>query len=166
MFSWLESNISPSDDKVLIIEKIFPGKKEQCTLVFNAPLTPMDCTLNIVINYSLESDGITEIRKTLLLDLPVIQPFHANFDIRPHLGEDSGMPDPFNEEESLLKVSQSWLLTSSLSKLGPEKLELRYVGVTVSSAIDDALLEIHNDDRTICSTSAIYGIFPKKPTLH
>lgn len=85
---------------------------------------------------------MTEIKKTLSLDIPVIQPFHTNFDILPQITQNGGMPDPFSEGEYLLNVSQTWLLMSSITRLGSEKLELQQIGVTGVFDMDDLSLDI------------------------
>jgi Gryzun, putative trafficking through Golgi len=118
------------------------GEHHQCTLIFKAPLAPADCTLNLIITYTLASDGMTEIRKTMSLDIPVIQPFHTNFDVLPRVTENGGMPDPFSEGEYLLNVSQTWVLISSITRLGSEKLELQHVGVTGVFDMDNLSLNI------------------------
>ena len=93
------------------------------------------------MKYTLESDGMTEIRKTMLLDIPVIQPFHVNFDILPRVAKD-GMPDPFGEGGYRLGVSQSWLLLSSITRIGSEKLELQHIGVDNILPTEDLQLDI------------------------
>jgi hypothetical protein len=85
---------------------------------------------------------MTEIRKTLSVDIPVIQPFHTTFDILPQVSENGGMPDPFNEGHYLLNVSQTWLLMSSITRLGSEKLELQHIGVNAVLDKEDISLEI------------------------
>ena len=85
---------------------------------------------------------MTEIRKTLALDIPVIQPFHANFDILPRIADEGGMPDPFTEGEFILNVQQAWVLTSSLSRLGSETLEVRHIGVTGKLDFERMVLEV------------------------
>ena len=97
--------------------------------------------MNLVIKYTLQSDGMTEIHKTLSLDIPVIQPFHANFDILPHLVEDGGMPNPFIDGEYYLPVSQSWLLLSSITRLGSEKLEVQHISVTGTFKTEDMSID-------------------------
>jgi len=94
------------------------------------------------MKYTLSSDRMTEIRKTVGLDIPVIQPFHASFDILPLVAEEGGMPDPFAEGEFILNVRQAWLLTSSIGKLGPEMLEVRHVGVEGNLEVAEVALGI------------------------
>lgn len=85
---------------------------------------------------------MTEIRKTLSVDIPVIHPFHTTFDILPQVTENGGMPDPFGEGEYLLNVSQTWLLMTSITRLGSEKLELEYIGVKAVLEKEDMSLDI------------------------
>ena len=85
---------------------------------------------------------MTEIRKTLSVDIPVIQPFHTTFDILPQVTENGGMPDPFSEGDHLLNVSQTWLLMSSITRLGSEKLELQHIGVNAVLDKEDMSLDI------------------------
>jgi len=85
---------------------------------------------------------MTEIRKTLSIDIPVIQPFHTTFDILPQVTENGGMPDPFSEGEYLLNVSQTWLLMSLITRLGSEKLELQHIGVKAMLDKEDMSLDI------------------------
>ena len=156
-FSWLDTTDSRSDDTFLPSWDIQPGQQKQYTLFLHAPLTPTDYSLNIVANYSLASDKATQICKTLLLDIPIIQPFHINFDIRPCLSTD-GMPDFFNEGESLLRVSQSWLLRSSLNRLGSDKLEVQRMQITGDFQKEEMALRIYDDNKTCPLTSDAFGI--------
>lgn len=142
---------------VLSVGKIKRGERLHRTLMFNAPLAPSDCTLNLVMKYTLESDEMTQIQKTMSLDIPVIQPFHATFDILPRIAKDGGMPDPFAEGGYHLGVSQSWLLMSSITRLGSEKLQLQQIGVDGTSISEDHNLEIQ-EVISIGSTSALPGI--------
>ena len=100
---------------------------------------------------------MTQIQKTMSLDIPVIQPFHATFDILPRIAKDGGMPDPFAEGAYCLGVSQSWLLMSSITGLGSEKLQLQQIGVDRTSVSEDHNLEIQ-EVTSIGSTSAMPGI--------
>ena len=130
------------NENTLVVGNVLPSEQHQCTLIFNAPLSPTDCTLNLVINYTLESDRMTEIRKTLSVDIPVIQPFHTTFDILPQPTDNSGMPDPFSDGEYLLNVSQTWLLMSSITRLGSEMLEIQHIGVKAALDKDNMSLDI------------------------
>ena len=139
LFSWHPG--TTSKDNILSVGKICQGERHRCTLMFSAPPAPADCTLNLITKYTLESDGMTEIRKTLSLDIPVIQPFHTTFDILPQIAKD-GMPDLFSEGGHRLSVSQSWLLMSSITKLGSDKLELQHIGVDGIPSLEDLHLDI------------------------
>ena len=150
----------PSEGDNLTLGKLRPDEQRSCTLIFNAPSTPTECTLNLVMNYTLESDGVTEIQKTLALDIPIIQPFHTTFNILPRVVEDGGMPDPFMEGELRLHVAQSWLLMSSVNRLGSEDLELQRVDVSGSFGEQLIGLEVHglegsypSEDQTIGAIS-------------
>ena len=109
------------------------------------------------MKYTLESDEMTQIQKTMSLDIPVIQPFHATFDILPRIAKDGGMPDPFAEGGYSLGVSQSWLLMSSITRLGSDKLQLQQISVDGTSISEDHNLEIQ-EVISIDSTSALPGI--------
>jgi hypothetical protein len=125
-----------------LIGDIPPAAQHTCTLLFTAPETPTDCTLTLTMKYTLSSDRMTEIHKTVALDIPVIQPFHASFDILPLVAEEGGMPDPFAEGEFMLNVRQAWLLTSSIGRLGSEMLEARHIGVEGNLELAGMALEI------------------------
>ena len=101
---------------------------------------------------------MTEIRKTLSVDIPVIQPFHTTFDILPRVTENGGMPDPFSEGEYLLNVSQTWLLMSSITRLGTEKLELQHIGVKAVLDKEDMSLNIR-EGKGCSSTNQNIGTF-------
>jgi hypothetical protein len=131
-----------TNDNKLLVGNVSSGGQKQCNLIFNAPLGQMDCTLHLTLTYTLESDQMTEIKKTLALDVPVIQPFHTVFEILPRVTENGGMPDPFGEGERLLSVSQTWLLMSSITRLGSEKLELQHISVKGNFDPDDLSLDI------------------------
>jgi Gryzun, putative trafficking through Golgi len=146
-------------EEILTIGKILPGAKHECTLLFNAPLEPTDFTLNVVVKYTLESDTRTEIRKTLSIDIPIIQPFHTSFDILPCLGRESDMPDPFSEETLPLPVSQRWLLTTSITRLGSEKLELQHIGVTGTFNLEEMSVELYEGDGCSPANDQAFGIF-------
>jgi hypothetical protein len=141
LFAWSDSTELVSGN-VHLIGEIAPGQQHNCTLLFTAPETPTDCTLTLSMKYTLSSDRMTEIRKTLALDIPVIQPFHASFDILPCIVEDGGMPDPFAEGEFILNVRQAWVLTSSISRLGSETLEVQHVGMTGNLGFEKMALEV------------------------
>jgi len=142
LFSW-HSQSTPTS-KILSVGKIRQGERHQCTLMFIAPSTPSDCTLNLIMKYILESDGMTEIRKTLSLDIPVIQPLQTTFDILPRITQDGGMPDLFSQGGYSLGVSQSWLLMISITRLGSEKLELQHLGVEGTLVTEDHHLDIQD----------------------
>jgi hypothetical protein len=156
LFSWHPE--ATSTRNILSIGKIGQGERHQCTLIFNAPSTPSDYTLNLIMKYTLESDGMTEIRKTLSLDVPVIQPFHTIFDILPRIAKDGGMPDPFSEGDYSLGVSQSWVLVSSITRLGSEKLELQNLGVDGTSLRDDHNLDIREVEGNYSPGEPLPGI--------
>jgi hypothetical protein len=145
-------------DEILSIGKILPGAKRECTLIFNAPMEPSDFTLNVVVKYTLESDTRTEIRKTLSIDIPIIQPFHTTFDILPRLGRESDMPDPFSEERLPLSVSQRWLLTTSITRLGSEKLDLQHIGVTGTFNLEEMSIELYEGDGCSPGNDQVFGI--------
>jgi hypothetical protein len=109
-----------------------PREQHECILFFFAPSAPTDCTLSLIIKYTLESDGLTEIRKPLLFDIPVIQPFNTAFEILPALAENARMPDPFGEEEYPLQVLQTWSMMTSITRLGSDTLEVKEITVTRS----------------------------------
>ena len=142
---------------MLSVGKIKRGERLQRTLIFNAPSKPSDCTLNLVMTYNLESDGKTQIQKAMSVDIPVIQPFHATFDILPRIAKDGGMPDPFGEGGYRLDVSQSWLLISSITRLGSEKVQLKHIGVDGSLASQDHQLDVQ-EITSIESATAQPGI--------
>ena len=156
LFSWHPE--ATSTRNILSVGKIRQGERHQCTLMFNAPSTPSDYTLNLIMKYTLESDGMTEIRKTLSLDVPVIQPFHTIFDILPRIAKDGGMPDPFSEGGYSLGVSQSWLLVSSITRLGSEKLELQHLGVDGTSVAEDHNLDIQEVEGNSSPSKPLPGI--------
>src|SRR5277367_3369661 len=159
LFSWQPE--TTVNEHVLSVGKIKQGERLQRTLMFNAPSAPSDCTLNLVIKYTLESDEMTQIQKAISLDIPVIQPFHATFDILPRIAKDGGMPDPFTEGGYSLGVAQSWLLMSTITRLGSEKLQLQQIGIEGTSVSEDHNLEIQ-EVTSIDSTSGLPGIPPSK----
>jgi hypothetical protein len=114
------------------VGNVRPGEQHECILIFFAPSAPTDCTLSLIIKYTLESDGLTEIRKPLLFDIPVIQPFNTAFEILPALAENTGMSDPFGEKEYPLQVLQNWSLMTSVTRLGSDTLEVKEITVTRS----------------------------------
>jgi hypothetical protein len=156
LFSWHPE--ATSTRNILSVGKIRQGERHQCTLMFNAPSTPSDHTLNLIMKYTLESDGMTEIRTTLSLDVPVIQPFHTIFDILPRIAKDGGMPDPFSEGGYSLGVSQSWLLVSSITRLGSEKLELQHLGVDGTSVAEDHNFDIQEVEGNSSPSEPLPGI--------
>jgi hypothetical protein len=121
-------------------------------------MEPSDFTLNVVVKYTLESDTRTEIRKTLSIDIPIIQPFHTIFDILPRLGRESDMPDPFSEETLPLSVSQRWLLTTSITRLGSEKLDLQHIGVTGTFNQEEMSIELYEGDGCSPGNDQVFGI--------
>jgi Gryzun, putative trafficking through Golgi len=157
-FSWRNTTELSSDGDVLKIGSVGAGERKDCILIFNAPSVPRECTLTLVLKYTLESDSMTEIQKTVALDIPVIQPFHASFDILPRPAKDGGMPNPFSEGEYHLRVSQSWMLLSTVTRLGSEKLELQQISVTGTFSSEDVWLDIHEVEGyspTITQTSSM-----------
>ena len=156
LFSWHSQPTSTPN--ILSVGQIRQGERHQCTLMFNSPSTASDCTLNLIMKYTLESDGMTEIRKTLSLDIPVIQPFQTTFDILPRIAKDGGMPDPFSQGDYSLGVSQSWLLMSSIMRLGSEKLELQHLGVDERSVPEDHHLDIQEIDGNSFPIERLPGI--------
>lgn len=67
------------------------------------------------------------------------------------------MPDFFNEGESLLRVSQSWLLRSSLNRLGSDKLEMQRMQITGDFQKEEMALRIYDDNKTCSLTSHAFG---------
>jgi hypothetical protein len=111
------------------------------------------------MKYTLSSDRMTEVHKTIALDIPVIQPFHASFDILPLVAEEGGMPDPFAEGEFMLNVRQAWLLTSAIGKLGSEMLEVRHIGVEGNLEVEGMALEI-KEGKGCSSDEGLIGFTP------
>jgi hypothetical protein len=111
------------------------------------------------MKYTLASDRMTEIHKTVALDIPVIQPFHASFDILPLVAEEGGMQDPFAEGEFMLNVRQAWLLTSSIGRLGSEMLEVRHIGVEGNLEVEGMVLEI-KEGKGCSSDEGLIGFTP------
>lgn len=138
LFFWPDSQ-----NNLMDIGKIEAGQQYQCKLLFKAPLQPGDCPLTLVVKYTLESDKMTEVSKMLTLDVPVIQPFHTDFGIAPLLSGKEDMPDLFGDAESALKVCQNWMLTSSITRLGSETLEVQSVIVMGEFSNADMMLSIH-----------------------
>jgi hypothetical protein len=158
LFVW-QQNDETRHGNTLLLGEVLPAQQQKCVLVFNAPSTPIECTLNLIIKYTLKSDRMTEIQKALALDIPVIQPFHVNFDILPRLALDSGMPDIFSEGEYILQVSQAWLLISSISKLGSETLELQHVTVSGGFENEEMSVRIHDGEGSSPSPNNLFRIF-------
>jgi hypothetical protein len=136
---WQSSSETSSESTILNVGKVPPGEQRECILFFFAPSAPTDCTLSLIIKYTLESDGLTEIRKPLLFDIPVIQPFNTAFEILPALAENTGMPDPFGEKEYPLHVLQTWSMMTSITRLGSDTLEVKEITVTRSDQDDMSL---------------------------
>jgi len=126
-FLWETSPGETISEKELDIGDVNPGEQRVCTIIFNAPSVPTECSLNLLIKYFLHSDLKTEVIKRALLDVPVIQPFQATFEIIPRL-EETGLPDLFSERGELC-VSQMWRLNTALSRIGGDVLELRDIKV-------------------------------------
>jgi hypothetical protein len=137
---WQSSSDTLSENNILNLGKVRPGEQRECILFFFAPSAPTDCTLSLIIKYTLESDGLTEIRKSLLFDIPVIQPFNTAFEILPALAENTGMPDLFGEKEYPLQVLQIWSMMTSITRLGSDTLEVKEITVTRS---DQDELSLH-----------------------
>ena len=162
-FSWTSDSADLVTRNVHLIGDIAPGAQHNCQLLFCAPTTPTDCTLTLTMKYTLASDRMTEIRKTLALDIPIIQPFHASFDILPRIADEGGMPDPFVEGEFILNVRQAWVLTSSLSRLGSETLEVLHIGVAGKFDFERMALEVQEGKG--CSAGE-YGVIDLETTAH
>jgi hypothetical protein len=141
------------------VGNILAAERRECILLFNAPSAPTDCTLSIVIKYTLESDRLTEIRKPLLFDIPVIQPFHTAFDILPALVEDEGMPDPFGDEEYPLQILQKWILMSSITRLGSDNLEVQRISIARRQDRDELSLDISETEVISSSSNEVLGNF-------
>jgi hypothetical protein len=166
MFLWQSSPETSSENSILNVGRVGAGEQHECILLFFAPSAPTDCTLSLIINYTLESDGLTEIRKPLLFDIPVIQPFNTAFEILPALAENTRMPDPFGEEEYPLQVLQNWSLMTSVTRLGSDTLEVKEITVTrsdqdemslhISKTVDSSALS--DDDQL--GTSHLLLILP------
>ena len=142
LFSWVSNNEMVSKGNTLSLEKMRKNEKRQCIIMFNAPLETTECTLSISMKYTLETDSLAEIRKAMAFDIPVIQPFNITFDILPRVAE-GGMPDPFKEDNLL--VSQSWLLRSSITRLGSEILEVQRIDVQGFVEAEKLSLEIQQE---------------------
>lgn len=159
IFSWQSSVEGTSDSNLLTVGNIPAGEQRECILIFNAPSAPTDCTLSLIIKYTLESDGLTEIRKPLLFDIPVIQPFHTSFDILPALTEDEGMPNPFGDEEYPLHILQKWILMTSITRLGSDNLEVERIVVVRRHDGDEMPLDISETVVNSSSNDEILGNF-------
>jgi hypothetical protein len=161
-FLWQPSSSQTIQDQTLILGTLSPSEQRNCTLLFKAPLDPTESTLNLIIKYTLDSDRLTEIRKPVTIEIPVIQPFHTTFDIFPYLSEGGrGMPDPFGGDEYPLKVEQVWSLISSITRFGAENLEVRKIKVDTREIPEGVALKIDemkgcssNDDKPIGKASA------------
>jgi len=111
--------------------------------MFNAPLEPTEFTVTFAVTYTLESDTLTEIRKHLSLDIPVIQNLQASFDILPSPSPRSGMPYAFSEDVFPAFVSQRWLLITSIAKIGRVELEIHNVFVRGTEVTEGFAMELH-----------------------
>jgi Gryzun, putative trafficking through Golgi len=139
-FSWETPSRETTSSKELDLGDISPAEQRTCTIRFSAPSTPTECSLTLLIKYFLHSDPKTEVIKRALLDVPVIQPFQATFEIVSLLGE--GMPDFFGEEE--LCVRQEWRVMTAISRIGAEVLELKDIVMVDTS--DTAGVELKTED--------------------
>ena len=151
-FSWQTSDDATANDQTLVLGNLAPSEQRNCILLFNAPLEPTESTLNLIIKYTLESDRLTEIRKPVTIEIPVIQPFHISFDIFPYLSEveGMGMPDPFGGDEYPLKVEQIWSLMTSITRFGSDNLEVHHIEVTTEEKHEGVTLKI--DEMQGCSS--------------
>ena len=129
MFVWQDPSKTAVAGNTLEIGNVTPGQRKECVLLFNAPIEPTEHSLSLIIKYFLQSDPKTEVVKRALLDVPVIQPLQTTFDIFSQLAPQGGMPNIFSNEKQPLRVSQSWRLISSVSRIGSDLFELREVRV-------------------------------------
>jgi len=92
--------------------------------------------------------------KKALLDIPVIQPLQTTFDIFPLLSAGDEMPNIFKEGDDTLRVSQTWRLITSISRIGSDKLELKGIRINGGCDAENSSLVI----REISSSDEISGL--------
>ncbi|KAG0640099.1 Gryzun, putative trafficking through golgi-domain-containing protein [Tuber brumale] len=123
------------DDRELHISQIFhaiplgklspstpPTKR---TICFPSPSIPADCAIEITVHYHLISDPDTHIHKSVMAEMPIINPFSTTFDFSPRIHPDP-WPDYFSLEEGtgwengkrVLGIIQQWCLTVTLYTTG------------------------------------------------
>jgi hypothetical protein len=86
---------------------------------------PADCTVEVKLKYHLLSDPDTPIEKTVVVDMPIINPFAPTFDFSPRV-HPARWPDYFALDKELFNavkeevsdktvgITQQWCLTASV----------------------------------------------------
>jgi hypothetical protein len=149
MFTWQDPSDTAVAGNTLDVGVMKAGVKRDCLLLFNAPPEPTEHSLSLIIKYFLQSDPKTEVVKRALIDVPVIQPLQTTFDIFPQLASQSGMPNIFADEEEPLRVSQTWRLVSSISRIGSDLLELKRIQVIGECNVDNVSVDIIDGSSSI-----------------
>ncbi|KAI5780547.1 Gryzun, putative trafficking through golgi-domain-containing protein [Geopyxis carbonaria] len=96
---------------------------------------PIDCTMEIKVQYHLLSDPETPIEKTATVDMPITNPFHPTFDFSPRVH-----PEPWSDYFSLSDdlfnkvntnnentphmngITQRWCLTTTVLAVGEDTI--------------------------------------------
>ena len=136
-----------------------PSSKTNLKLLFAAAPNPADCTLQIILKYHFLSDPETPISKTVKVDMPIINPFHANFDFSPRV-----QPDPWpnhftiptsalDTENPILGITQRWNLTTKLLNFGEEPLILDSWSINLQDLGSAATCHISTPQSTPTGTS-------------
>lgn len=101
---------------------------------FQSSATPVDCTLEIVLRYHLVTDPETPIQKTVVAEMPIINPFHPTFDWSSHLHPEQ-WPDCFSisdevfdsvtpDVKPIIGITQRWALHAMMMNVGEDNLEI------------------------------------------
>lgn len=125
--TWISDGVeAPATASLHPLGKLSPSAPPtKCTISFPSPSIPADCAIEITAHYHLVSDPDTPIHKSVMAEMPIVNPFSTAFDFSPRVHPDP-WPDYFSLEEGtgwengkrVLGITQRWCLTVTLSTTG------------------------------------------------
>lgn len=137
MITWHPPSGQPVEASVYKLGTLNPSTAITLPFTFQSSSTPIDCTLEISLRYHLVSDPETPIRKTMSVEMPIINPFHATIDWSVSVHPDP-WPDCFSISDDVfdsvaekgadskpsIGITHRWTFSATVMNVGEDVVKL------------------------------------------
>lgn len=137
VITWHPHSGEPVQTSIYKLGTLKPSTAITLPFTFQSSPTPIDCTLEISLRYHLVSDPETPIRKTMSVEMPIINPFHATIDwsvaVHPDPWPDCfSIPDETFDEvtgkggdiKPVLGITHRWTFSAAVMNVGEDVVKL------------------------------------------